>query len=168
MVSFVVVLTATTYLLHVSETWMIPANKRLRVNIFLTRRFANHSHFASFEPWRQENVDDKIYEKWQNLHCLHEKTLVALNSSSSRIDADGSKLGANLCRNQISTQNYIFIQYSSISREDWCQPIKEMAELNDIIADCTFKIVYIQNKVFFTPHSLIKSTLKHELALQIL
>lgn len=113
----------------------------------------NHSHFASFEPWRQENVDDKIYEKWQNLLCLNEKTLVAFNSSSSRIDADGSKLGANLCRNQISTQNYIFIQYSSISRDDWCQPIKEMAELNDIITDCTFKIVYIQNKVFFTPHS---------------
>lgn len=84
------------------------------------------------------------------------------------MDTDGSKLGANLCRNQISTQNYIFIQYSSISREEWCQPIKEMAELNDTIADCTFKIVYIQDNVFFTPHSLIKSTLKHELALQIL
>lgn len=36
MVSFVIVLTATTYLLHVWKTWMIVTNKCLLVDIFLT------------------------------------------------------------------------------------------------------------------------------------
>ena len=56
LVSFVFVLTTTTSLLHVWETWMILTNKRLLVEIFLTRRLKKSLAFCqfasfNFEPW---------------------------------------------------------------------------------------------------------------------
>ena len=68
MVSFVVVLTTTTSLLHVWETWMILTNKRLLVEIFLTRRLPKSLAFCqfasfNFEPWMRHD-----YTRWNIVH----------------------------------------------------------------------------------------------------
>ena len=63
-VSFVVVLTATTSLLHVWETWMTPTNKSLLVEIFLTRRLAKSLAFCKFASFNFRNILIQLLEKF--------------------------------------------------------------------------------------------------------